>query len=92
MRALLHKFAMHELHAVLDAVRRARGLSWPALVAEINKPFEGTPSIPISVSTVRGMQKKTNLGERPLIGFPRVMMITQWLEPPAASFVRDHDR
>jgi hypothetical protein len=165
---------MQALHAALDAARRARGLSWVALVSEINQPFEGTPSIPISVATVRGMQSKrsvtsavvlqilrwlgrtpesflsrgdaapqaleilpdpgpsrvlrfdtramhaaldaerikqgmkwkqvadelpgftasmlTNLATGPLIGFPRVMMITQWLGRPAASFVRDYDR
>lgn len=171
---LLRIFDIQTLHADLDTARRARGLSWPALVAEINKPFEGTPSIPISVTTVRGMQNKssvtsavvlqilrwlgrtpesflsgsgaveranetlpdagpgrilrfdtramhaaldaertkrgmkwkqvadelpgftesmlTNLAKGPLIGFPRVMMITQWLRRPAASFVRAHDR
>lgn len=165
---------MQGLYAALDAARRAQGLSWTALGAEINKPFEGTPSIPISVSTVRGMQDKssvtsavvlqilrwmgrtpesflsengtpaqagevlpdagparilrfdtramhaalnaerlkrgmtwkqvagelpgftesmlTNLAEGPLIGFPRVMMIPQWLGLSAASFVRVHRR
>jgi hypothetical protein len=174
MRTLLRKFDMHELHLALDAARRARGLSWVALVAEINRPFEGTPSIPITISTVRGIENKssvtsavvlqilrwlgptpesflsgngdapkadetlpepgparilrfdtramhaaldaqrlkrgmkwkqvagelpgftetmlTNLANGPLIGFPRVMMITQWLGRPAASFVRDHGR
>jgi hypothetical protein len=167
-------FDMHALHTALDAARCARGLSWIALVAEINKPFEGTPSIPISISTVRSLENKnsvtsavilqilrwlrrtpesflsesgvapqaaetlpdpgparilrfdtramhaaldaerlkrglkwkqvakelpgftenmlTNLANGPLIGFPRVMMITQWLGRPAASFVRDHSR
>jgi hypothetical protein len=174
MSGTLRNFAMRELCAALDETRRARGLSWPALVAEINKPFEGTPSIPISVSTVRGIGRKgsvtsavvlqilrwlgrtpesflsgtpvaprtdealpepgpgrilrfdtramhaaldsermrrgmtwkqvadelpgftatmlTNLAHGPLIGFPRVMMITQWLGRPAASLVRDRSR
>ena len=165
---------MQALYAALDAQRSARGLTWPALVAEINRPFEGSPSIPISVSTVRGIGKKssvtsavvlqvlrwlgrspesflsgktaaplvdeklpelgagrilrfdtrglhaavdtertkrgmtwkqisselpgftasmlTNLATGPLIGFPRVMLITQWLGRPAAHFVRDHGR
>jgi hypothetical protein len=170
----LRSFDMQGLFMALDAERRARGLSWPALVAEINRPFEGTPSIPISVGTVRGIAKKssvtsavvlqilrwlgrtpesflsgngaapqadetlpepgvgrilrfdtramhaaldaerrkrgmtwkqvaaelpgyaenmlTNLANGPLIGFPRVMMIPQWLGCPAVSFVRDHGR
>lgn len=170
----IRAFDMHELYSVLDDARRARELSWAALAAEINKPFEGTPSIPISVSTLRGMPDKRsvtsavvlqilrwlrrtpesflddgdgapeanevlpdpgpsrvlrfdtramyaaldverakrgmtfkqvasevpgftesmlrNLASGPLIGFPRVMMITQWLRRSAASFVRDHNR
>jgi hypothetical protein len=30
----------------------------------------------------------TNLSTGPLIGFPRVMLLTQWLGRPAADFVR----
>lgn len=174
MRTPLRNFDMQGLYASLDATRRAQALSWAALLAEINKPFEGTPSIPISISTVRGMLNKssvtsavvlqilrwmdrtpesflsgsgaapqaneilpepgparilrfdtramhaaldaerlkrgmkwkqvadelpgftestlTNLAQGPLIGFPRVMMIPQWLDRPAASFVRAHSR
>jgi hypothetical protein len=170
----LRNFDMQGMYAALDAARRAQELSWAALVSEINKPFEGTPSIPISLSTVRGMLDKrsitsavvlqilrwmgrapesflfendtpsqpsellpepgparilrfdtramhaaldaerlkrgmkwkqvadelpgfsesmlTNLATGPLIGFPRVMMIPQWLGRPAASFVRAHSR
>jgi hypothetical protein len=162
---------MHGLAAALDAAREARGLSWVALLKEINLPFEGTPSIPISLSTIRGMTRKrsvtsgvvlqilrwlerapesflsgdgaagealpepgagrilrfdtsalhaaldaerrrrgltwkqaaaelpgfsdsmlTNLATGPLIGFPRVMLLTQWVGQPAVRFVRDHGR
>ncbi len=171
---MLARFDMKRLHATLDAERGARGLSWIELTAEINKPFDGTSSIPISVATIRGMSTKssvtsavvlqvlrwlrrtpesflarrnaapqadetlpdpgpsrilrldtralyaalvaerdvreltwkqvaaelpgftesmlTNLSTGPLIGFPRVMILTQWLRRPAASFVRDHPR
>jgi transcriptional regulator with XRE-family HTH domain len=167
-------FDIKALHAVLDTERRARGLSWTELAAQINEPFNGTSSIPISLSTIRTMQGKrsvtsavvlqilrwlkrtpesflsgrksaptedellpdpgpsrilrfdtralhaalnsariergmtwkqvaealpgftesmlTNLVTGPLIGFPRVMRITQWLCRPAASFVRDTGR
>jgi hypothetical protein len=34
----------------------------------------------------------TNRSTGPLIGFPRVMTLTQWLRRPAASFVRDQPR
>jgi transcriptional regulator with XRE-family HTH domain len=174
MKPRLQKFDMQALQEALDAARRARGLTWVALAAELNVPFEGTPSIPISVSTLSTMQNKrsvtsavvlqvlrwlgrtpesfligntspqqaseilpdpgrgrvlrldtraihaaldaerrnrgmtwkqvagelpgfsegmlTNLAKGPLIGFPRVMMIFQWLGRPAASFVRIKDR
>ncbi len=170
----LFNFDMNALQAALDAERRARHLSWTELIAEINQPFRGTSSIPISVTTIRNMAAKrsvtsavvlqilrwlgrtpesflsgrniaapasemlpapgpsrilrfdtcamhaalnaervrrgmtwrqvadelpgftesmlTNLAAGPLIGFPRVMMITQWLCRPAASFVRDRGR
>jgi hypothetical protein len=171
---MLARFDIKLLHATLDAERRARGLSWVELASEINRPFEGTSSIPIGISTIRGMRTKTsitgavvlqvlrwlrrtpesfltgypatpkademlpdpgptrilrfdtkalfaaldiarrdqgltwkqiasqlpgftestlrNLSSGPLIGFPRVMMLTQWLHRPAASFVRDRSR
>lgn len=172
---MLHRFDMKLLRATLDAERRRRGLSWIELAAEINRPFQGTPSIPINVATIRGMAAKSsvtsavvlqvlrwlgrtpesflsgydrspqeaeeilpdpgssrilrfetkalyaaletarherglswnelarqlpgftestlrNLSTGPLIGFPRVMLLTQWLGRPAASFVRDRSR
>jgi hypothetical protein len=173
LTAPLRHFDMLGFCAALDEERRARGLSWPALVEEINRPFAGTPSIPITVGTVRGIANKssvnsgvvlqvlrwmkrtpesflvpgaepradevlsepgvgrilrfdtramhaaldaervrrgwtwkqlaeelpgfapnmlTNLAKGPLIGFPRVMLLTQWLGRPAATFVRDHGR
>ncbi len=170
----LRSFDVRGLFAALDDARRSRDLSWFELAKEINKPFKGTPSIPISVSTLRGIANKRsvtsavvlqvlrwlgrtpesfllgsnhgsanseglpepgpsrilrfdtrsmyaaidaerakrgltwkqtakelpgftenmlrNLATGPLIGFPRVMMITQWLDCPAASFVRVHTR
>jgi hypothetical protein len=167
-------FDMRAFHAELDKQRRSRGLTWTQLAAEINRPFESTPSIPISPGTLREMLKKrsvtsavvlqvlrwlertpesflsgpmrstgpdeqlpeagldrvlrldtraiydalqyerqrrgltwqqvayelpgftpsmlTNLATGPLIGFPRVMFITQWLGRPAATFVRSRSR
>jgi hypothetical protein len=170
----MHTFDLRALHAALDDERRARDLSWVELAADINKPFKGTTSIPINVSTIKNMSKKSsvtsavvlqvlrwldrspesflsgrlvqpnvderlpdagvtrilrfdtraiyaavdderrrqnltwkqlvaelpgftqsmiaNLAEGPLIGFPRVMIITQWLNCPAATFVRARTR
>ncbi len=161
---------MGALQAALDGERRARGLTWDQLAAEINEPFKSMPSTPISVGTIRTMTTKrsvtsavvlqvlrwlrrtpesflvgrdpapalgeelpdagptqilrfdtaamhaalearrqeqamtwneaareipgftpgmlTNLAKGPLIGFPRVMALTQWLARPASDFVR----
>src|SRR5580692_1989870 len=128
---------MRALQGALDGERRARKLTWDQLAAEINAPFKHTPSIPISVGTLRTMTTKrsvtsavvlqvlrfdtaaihaaldakrraqgmtwsevagelpgftpsmlTNLAKGPLIGFPRVMALVQWLGRPASDFVR----
>lgn len=171
MRNSPRAFDMKGLYAAMDAERQARRLSWTELTAEINEPFRGATSIPISVATIRDMPAKrsvtsavvlqvlrwlgripesflsgrdaettadkalplggpcrilrfdtramhaaldaervrrhltwkqvaaevpgftvsmlTNLATGPLIGFPRVMMIPQWLGVPAATFVRE---
>lgn len=39
MKGALRKFDMRELQAALDSARRAHGLTWIALTAEINKAF-----------------------------------------------------
>ena len=170
----LSLFNTRQFHAELDEQRRRRGLSWTELAAEINRPFETTPSIPISPGTLRDMLKKRsvtsavvlqalrwlgrtpesflsgstrsispdeqlpepgqdrvlrldtraiydaveqerrskgmtwqqvadempgfrasmlrNLANGPLIGFPRVMTITQWLGRPVSTFVRSRSR
>jgi hypothetical protein len=169
-----HRFDMKQLCDTLDAERSRRGLSWKELTAEINKPFEGTRSIPITVGTIRAMLTRrsvtsavalqvlrwlrrspesfltrpnavpdreealpepgpgrilrfdtralyaavneernergltwkqltaelpgftenmlTNLSTGPLIGFPHVMVLTQWVGRPAVSFVRGYSR
>ena len=174
MGVVLCFFDINALQDALEAERSARGLSWVALTAEINEPFKGTPSIPISITTIRNMHAKRsvtsavvlqilrwlgrnpesflsgpqaapllgatlpaggpasilrfdteamhaalnaervrrgmtwkqvakelpgftenmliNLATGPLIGFPRVMMIPQWLGLPAANFVRERSR
>jgi hypothetical protein len=170
----MYEFDMKAFHRAVDERRRERGLSWTELAAEVNRPFEHTPSIPINPATIRDTAKKssvtsavvlqvlrwlcasperflaavnrhpfeneelphaepyqilrfdtralyaaldheykrrgmtwkqiaaelpgftptmlTNLANGPLIGFPRVMLITQWLKMPAARFVRPCSR
>jgi hypothetical protein len=61
------------LHAALDAQRHGRGLTWGLAAAEL--PGFTAPML-------------TNLAKGPLIGFPRVMLLTQWLGQPVAQYVR----
>jgi hypothetical protein len=77
----LLEFDMQGLYAALDDARRARGLSWAELVAEVNKPFEGTPSIPISVPTVRGMLNRSS------VTGTVVLQILRWLGRAPESFL-----
>lgn len=65
------------LHAALNGERQRRGLTW----AEVAKELPGFQP---------GML--TNLASGPLIGFPRVMLLTQWLGLPIAEFVRARSR
>jgi hypothetical protein len=71
------RFDTRALHAALNAQRHCRGLNWAQVAAEL-------PGFTTSMLT--------NLAAGPLIGFPRVMLLTQWLGQPAAHFVRVRDR
>jgi hypothetical protein len=67
------RFDTRAMHAVLNAQRQAQGLSWAQVAAEL-------PGFTSSMLT--------NLATGPLIGFPRVMLLTQWLGRPVSDFVR----
>ncbi len=69
------RFDTRSLHAALDAERIGRGLTWKQVAEELPGFTQGM---------------LTNLAGGPLIGFPRVMLITQWLHRPAVDFVRAH--
>ncbi len=77
----LRRFDMKALRATVDEVRRARGLSWAALTAEVNKPFEGTRSIPISLSTIRDMHRKNSVTSGV------VLQVLRWLRRTPESFL-----
>jgi hypothetical protein len=72
---------MADLCAALDAARAARGLSWTDLVAEMNAPFEFVPSIPISLSTIRGMGGKASVTSAV------VLQVLRWLGRSPESFL-----
>jgi hypothetical protein len=71
--AQILRFDTAAIHAALDANRREQGMTW----SEVARALPGfAPSM------------LTNLAKGPLIGFPRVMALTQWLGRPAYEFVR----
>jgi len=71
------RFDTAAMYAALDRARHNRAMTWKQVAAEM-PGFTG------------GML--TNLATGPLIGFPRVMFITQWLGQPAVNFVRVRGR
>ena len=70
----MHTFDMEALQAAVDERRRAQGLTWEELTAEINEPFKGTTSIPISVSTIKTMSKKSSVTSAV------VLQVLRWLD------------
>jgi transcriptional regulator with XRE-family HTH domain len=77
----MNLFDMRAFHAELDKQRRSRGLTWPQLAAEINRPFESTPSIPISPGTLRDMLKKRSVTSAV------VLQVLRWLGRTPESFL-----
>ncbi len=67
----------HALHTALEAERERRGMTWAEVAAE-------PPAFQLAMLT--------NLATRPLLGFPRVMLLTQWLCVPLSRFVRARPR
>ena len=70
------RFDTKGIHAALDEARGERGLTWKSIASEL-------PGFKHDMLT--------NLATGPAIGFPRVMRITQWLDRPAAEFMRGYD-
>lgn len=77
----LRTFDMRTLCSALDAERQRRNLTWAELTDEINTPFRGTPSIPISTSTLRGMSAKRSVTSGV------VLQILRWLDRTPESFL-----
>jgi hypothetical protein len=73
---------MGGLCAALDDARTTRGLSWTDLVAELNAPFKFVPSIPTSLSTIRGM------GGRASVTSAVVLQVLRWLGRSPESFLK----
>lgn len=71
------RFDTSAIYNALQQERLRRGLTWQEVADEL-PGF--TPSM------------LTNLANGPLIGFPRVMTLIQWVGRPAAAFVRVRSR
>ncbi len=78
----LHEFDMGALCATLDDARTASGLSWTDLLSELNAPFKYVPSIPTSLSTIRGM------GGRASVTSAVVLQVLRWLGRSPESFLK----
>jgi hypothetical protein len=74
---------MSALCAALDDARAARGLAWTAVVAELNAPFKFVPSIPTSLSTIRGMGGKASVTSAV------VLQVLRWLGRTPESFLKE---
>jgi hypothetical protein len=77
-------FSLATLYEAIDALRQRRGLSWPQAVREINGPFEGLASRPISRSTI------TCLRTRAVAEGDGVLQMLRWLDRAPESFIPGH--
>jgi hypothetical protein len=71
------RFDTRAIYDALEQERRRRGMTWQQVADELHG---------FTASML------ANLARGPLIGFPGVMTITQWLGRPAATFVRPRSR
>jgi hypothetical protein len=71
------RFDTSAIYEALQQERQRQGKTW----AQVAKEMPGfTPNM------------LSNLVNGPLIGFPRVMVLTQWLGRPAAAYVKPRNR
>lgn len=71
------RFDTRAIYDALQQQRLKRGMTWKQVADELP---DFTPSM------------LSNLATGPLIGFPRVMTVMQWLGRPAATFIRARSR
>jgi hypothetical protein len=71
------RFDTRAMHQALNERRVKQGMTWKQVANQL-PGFTGS--------------MLSNLATGPLIGFPGVMMIRQWLGVPAANFVRERSR
>ncbi len=79
-------FDLRALHAALSSARMERGLSWTEVLAQINRAFAGTPSIPISLGTLCAMDRKSSVTSAV------VLQALRWLGRTPESFLAAADQ
>jgi hypothetical protein len=77
-----YEFDMGALCTALESEQAARGLSWTDVLAELNAPFAFVPSIPTSLSTIRGMGGKASVTSAV------VLQVLRWLGRSPESFLK----
>lgn len=77
-------FSLAALYEAIDDLRRRRGLSWTQAMREINGPFKGLVSRPISRSTV------TSLRTKAVAEGDGVLQMLRWLDRSPESFIPGH--
>lgn len=83
MTVPMRRFDLRALQAALEEARRARGFSWAEVAAEINAPFAHMTSLPISVTTIRGMAQKRSVTS----GVVLQVQVLRWLGRTPESFL-----
>jgi hypothetical protein len=76
------RFDVRALHAALEERRTERRLTWQQVADEMPR---------ISTSMLAGLPRG-RAAWLPMVGFPEVATLTQWIGRPAASFVRGFER
>ena len=75
-------FSLADLHAALDAQRRARGLTWAQAAREIGRQVAAVSGRGLSPSTVTGLSTRGNAEA------DGVLQMLLWLERSPESFAR----
>jgi hypothetical protein len=77
-------FDIGSLHVALDAQRRARGMSWRDVAAEISERFEHVPSRAFSPSTLYELARRT------VVERDGVLQMRRWLDRSVERFTPSH--
>jgi hypothetical protein len=74
-------FDINALYDALDAEREARGFTWSDVLRDLNRVFEGKPSRPFALSTIRGIRDKRSVTSAVILALLR------WLDRAPEDFI-----